>query len=272
MEWQTLFVETNGLKLHLYRGGVRGGVPVVLLHGITDNGLFWEPVAITLADTYDVIMIDARGHGQSDKPGTYGIAQHAADVAGIIDALGLDHPVLIGHSMGAATAATAAQQYPDKVRALVLEDPPWREDPPNKNDEWEQFVTEWHAWLVATKTRSLDDLIAQKRTESPHWSEDDMRVWAQSKHEVDPAVLHMGDQPPAMGGYDLAAALTCPTLLVTGDVTRGSMVPPDLAARIATLPGFEMVQIADAGHNIRQDQFVPYMEAVNAYLKRVVAG
>jgi N-formylmaleamate deformylase len=272
VEWQTQCVDTNGIQLHVYRGGVRNSVPVVLLHGITDNGLCWERVAVILADTYDVIMIDARGHGQSDKPRTgYTYAHHAADVAGVIDALGLATPVVIGHSMGAATAAAVAQRYPDKVRALVLEDPPWRGGPWPEGDQ-DQMLEDWKTWLTTCKTSLIDDLVAQKRSESPLWAEADMPAWAQSKREVDLAVFQVMDQPPALTEYDLAAAVTCPALLVTGDVERRSIVPPDLAARIAELPGFEIAHIAGAGHNIRQDQFAAYIAVVSAFLKRVLVG
>src|SRR4051794_8028698 len=105
--WSTGDVTANGIRLHYTRtgAGTAPGKPaVVLTHGFSDNGLCWTPVAEVLADDYDVIMIDARGHGQSDAPAEgYGSAEHAADVAGVIAALGLRRPALLGHSMGAAT-------------------------------------------------------------------------------------------------------------------------------------------------------------------------
>jgi N-formylmaleamate deformylase len=272
VEWQTQLIGTNGINVHVFRGGASNGVPIVLLHGITDSGLCWERVAVTLTDTYDVIMIDARGHGQSDKPRTgYTYPDHAADVVGVIDALGLDKPVLIGHSMGAATAATVAHRYPEKVRALVLEDPPWYGET-WAEDERNRIMNDWNTWLSALKALSIDDLVAQQHAESPQWLEGEILVWAQSKHDVDPAVLQLIDQPPALTNYDLAAALTCPALLVTGDVEQGGIVSADLAEQIAQLLGFEIAQIAGAGHNIRRDRFAQYIEVVSAFVKRVLAG
>jgi N-formylmaleamate deformylase len=119
-------VVANGINVHYYRTG--GDRPaLVLAHGITDNGPCWTRLARALKNEYDLIMVDARGHGRSDAPASgYTNADHAADVAGMIQALNLDKPALVGHSMGAAISATLAAQYPGLTRGLVLEDPPWR--------------------------------------------------------------------------------------------------------------------------------------------------
>src|SRR4051812_40372919 len=123
-DWHTGFVETNGLRLHYTR---RGGdkPPIVLAHGVTDAGPCWTPVADALAAEYDAIMVDARGHGHSDAPeGGYGPADQADDLAGVITALELERPAVLGHSMGAATALVLAGAYSDRVGAILLEDPP----------------------------------------------------------------------------------------------------------------------------------------------------
>ena len=114
----------NGLTLHYTRtGGAKP--PVVLAHGFSDDGLCWTPVAEALAADYDVVMVDARGHGRSAAPEQgYGSADHATDLAGVIRALGLKRPAVLGHSMGAASTLVLAGMYPDLPRAILLEDPP----------------------------------------------------------------------------------------------------------------------------------------------------
>src|SRR3982074_2513917 len=99
--WFSGDVITNKIKIHYYRtGGDKR--PLVLSHGATDSGLCWSRVARTLESEYDVIMPDSRGHGLSDAPETgYSSADHAADLAGLIRALGLEQPAVGGHSMGA---------------------------------------------------------------------------------------------------------------------------------------------------------------------------
>ena len=65
--WQSGDIEVNKLKLHYTRTG-GDKPPVVLAHGFSDDGLCWTPVAKLLEADYDVIMVDARGHGRSDVP------------------------------------------------------------------------------------------------------------------------------------------------------------------------------------------------------------
>jgi pimeloyl-ACP methyl ester carboxylesterase len=70
------------------------------------------------------VALDLRGHGGSDKPDQpYTMAGYADDVAWVIDRLGLDRPVVVGHSMGGAIALQLAADHPDAVRAIVLDDP-----------------------------------------------------------------------------------------------------------------------------------------------------
>jgi N-formylmaleamate deformylase len=122
-DWQTGFVATNGLRLHYTRTGATKP-PIVLTHGVTDAGPCWTTVAEALTVEYDAIMVDARGHGYSDAPERgYGPAEQAEDLAGIITALELERPAVLGHSMGAATALVLAGTHPDLPGAILLEDP-----------------------------------------------------------------------------------------------------------------------------------------------------
>ena len=101
-------VMTNGIRIHYERTG--GAKPaLVLCHGITDSGGCWPRVVAALKKDYDLVMLDARGHGGSEAPRSgYSLDIMADDVAGVIDALGLQRPCIIGHSMGAMTAARTA--------------------------------------------------------------------------------------------------------------------------------------------------------------------
>ena len=120
--WRSDHVTANGIKMHYTRTG-GDGPPVVLCHGSTDNGLCWTPVARALEADYDVVMPDARGHGLTDAPESgYDVATRAADLAAFVAALGLERPVVGGHSMGASTTLCFAAGHPDMLRAAVLED------------------------------------------------------------------------------------------------------------------------------------------------------
>ena len=87
--WPEADILSNGIRLHYYRTG-GDKPPVVLCHGWSDYGLSWSVIARALEPDYDVIMVDARGHGLSDAPESgYASEDHAADIAGVIQALGL---------------------------------------------------------------------------------------------------------------------------------------------------------------------------------------
>src|SRR5262245_1569586 len=177
--WQDGDVVANGLRLHFTRtGGAKP--PLVLAHGFSDDGLCWTPVAEALAPDYDVIMVDARGHGRSDAPEHgYGSAEHAADLAGAIGALGLHRPALLGHSMGAATALALAGTYPDVVGTILLEDPPaWWVPAPEDTTSTEDRRARMIERILRLKGQTREELIANQRTETPHWSDAELGPWA----------------------------------------------------------------------------------------------
>jgi pimeloyl-ACP methyl ester carboxylesterase len=97
---------------------------IVLVHGITGNGLSWARVAQALAGDHQVLAPDLRGRaGSAELPGPYGIEGHAEDVLAVLDAAASEHAVLAGHSMGGFVVAMAAAGVArGRVRGLVLVD------------------------------------------------------------------------------------------------------------------------------------------------------
>ncbi len=267
--WQSDFIHANGIRLHYTRtGGAKP--PLVLAHGFSDDGLCWTSVAQNLEANYDVVMLDARGHGLSDAPDQgYGPLEQSDDVAGAIAELNLARPVVIGHSMGAMTTLMLAGCHPNLVRAIVLEDPPpwWAADfAPPFNEEWKRQT---HAWLTALQSQSRESLIAAQRAESPHWPEVDLTPWADSKLRVN---LKFFDQlsPFNIDWPVVVSGVRCPVLLITGDPERGALVTPEHKLALQEwLPQLRMLHIPGAGHSIRRDQFTAYLRAVRAFLAEV---
>jgi len=266
--WSAGDVTVNDVSLHYYRIGAETGdkPPLVLCHGITDNGLCWTRTAQVLQDEYDIIMMDARGHGLSDKPETgYNPKQHAADLAELIRALDLGAPRLLGHSMGAATVATLAATYPDRAGRIVLEDPPWRVE---QGDPAEHMArrTEWRANLAERQRLSVDAIVAAGRRDNPKWDESEFAPWAQAKKQVSPHVLdYVGVTVTPWRA--IVKKIQCPVLLITGDPALGAIVTPELAAEAQRLnDNIRVAHIAGAGHNIRREQFDAFLRAVRAFL------
>lgn len=101
-----------------------GDPALVFVHGWTCNRSHFQPQIDHFAATHRCVAFDHRGHGTSGRPAgdDYAIATLAADVAAIIETLELDRPVVVGHSMGAATAFELAAHRPELVRGIVLVD------------------------------------------------------------------------------------------------------------------------------------------------------
>lgn len=269
--WSDGYVNANGMRVHYTRtGGTK--TPLILLHGITDNGLCWTRVAQALQNEYDIIMLDARGHGLSDGPTTgFSIELLTADVAALIQALQLASPFVLGHSMGAATAATLAARHPDLVRAVLLEDPPWRNAPASPPPDAPQQAGQnsWLQWLDPLRAMPLAQRITFAREEQ-HWAEEELAPWAESKEQFNLAVVQRDvDTALRVGSWrELVTQIRCPFLLITGDAQRGAIVTTQVAQEVTQLASHaQVVHIADAGHNIRRDQYEPFMTAITSFLR-----
>ena len=268
--WQSGYVEANGNRLHYTRtGGAKP--PLVLAHGVTDDGLCWTPVAEALAPEYDVIMVDARGHGRSDAPEQgYGPVEQAADLHGVIAGLGLQRPAILGHSMGAATSLVLAGTYPDVPGAILLEDPPaWWMPPPQEAQAGEERPVGMQAWMAGLKRKTREELIAEQRAAAPAWSEAELEPWADSKLRlsINVANVFSGNRAATIDWPALLGRITCPALLITADPARGAIVTAEHAAALqALVPQLRIAHIPGAGHNIRREQFARFMEVVRAFL------
>jgi pimeloyl-ACP methyl ester carboxylesterase len=118
---QHVIIEANGAQLHALQTG--RGAPLLLLHGWPEFSLTWEPVMQRLADRFRLIAPDLRGFGDSDKPeGSFGPADHAADILAWVDALGLDRVGIVGHDVGGAVMQPLARTAPERIAGLFFFD------------------------------------------------------------------------------------------------------------------------------------------------------
>ena len=265
--WLETDVKANDLNLHLYRTG-GDNPPLLLAHGITDNGLCWARLAQALAADYDVIMLDARGHGLSEHATSYLPEDHVSDLVAVIGQLGLTKPALLGHSMGALNGAVLAANYPDLLSCLLLEDPPWSQTPQSiVRDE-----DTWRKNLAVGRTRTLEDLMATGELENPEWDKSIFPAWAEAKRQVAPEVVSWLDGGRSLNGWrEVVAKITCPTLLITGDTDV--RVEPETAVEAQALcQSLEHAHIENAGHSIRRDQFKLYLNSVKSFLLKHYAS
>ncbi len=166
------FIVAGDLTFHYIQWG-EYGTSIIYVTGITANAFCFQAFADELADDHRVFAYDLRGRGDSDKPEHgYSVAIHADDLAELIDALGLERPVVAGHSLGAMIALCFAAHYPEKLSKLILIDGggylPWK------------TPEEQPAWLTAsigrlgTPVASFEEYIQRLKAApflGPYWNE-----------------------------------------------------------------------------------------------------
>jgi|SRR5579859_887726 len=257
--WSTAVCQTNGINLHYTRTG-GSQPPLILLHGLTANGACWTAVARALEADYDVIMPDARGHGQSSAPDYgYRYEDHANDVTGLIEALGLDRPILIGHSMGGLTAAVVAGRNSRLLRGLVLADPTFL-SPKAQREVRDSEVADEHRRMLSTP---LADLIAEARARHPARPAETLELVARARLQTRLSAFDVLT-PPNPDYIQLVRAIDVPSLLVIGDAP---VVSPATAAELQQLnPRLRVEQIPWAGHGLNYDQPERFAAAVKAFL------
>ena len=275
--WTADDVIANGIRIHYHRTG-GDKPPLVLFHGFSDNGLCWTRVAQALESDYDLIMPDARGHGQSEAPeGAYTAREHAADLAGLIQALGLGKPALMGHSMGAATTATTAAFYPDLVACAILEDPPWfGPNSPRASaspQERQAFSKARLERIQRFKEMTQEKVIEAGHAgqEHPAWDEIEFGPWADAKQQMSLNVFHgsQGRGIEELRGrwQDIVPQIQCPTLLITADPEMGAIITPEVAQQVAQMNDrVQLARLPGAGHNIRREQYSLFLQAVSSFL------
>ncbi len=272
-EWLEGDVVVDGCRLH-YQRIHREKPSIVLLHGITDSGRCWMPMAELLAKQYDVIMLDAVGHGRSGRvEGAYTYETLADHLGGMVEDLGIEKPLLMGHSMGASTVAMLAAQRPDVPGAILLEDPGWRVTPPAPPPAPSlgrgRRGSPFSRWIGILQHKSLDDVVAHCRQSNPTWAEAELLPWAESKLQFDLSFF------PAMRGTvssykDTVSRITCPMLLMSGDTERGGIVSRAVGENCREMwqnkEQSRWIRIEEAGHNIRRERFEAFCDEVFRFL------
>ena len=271
MDWCHGEVQAEGATLRYFRSGA-DLPPIVMVHGLTDHALYFSRVADVLAEGWDVVAYDARGHGASSRiTDGFDEATRVADLVAVVDALELDRPALVGHSMGGGTITLALATHPGISRGAVLEDPNWWEPPEMKLarrlELRKAYFVDWRTSLAELQHQSRADALAQRSADEPDWSLIDVSTSLDGRLAVQLDALDRFSEEHGPW-RPLVPEFTCPTLLLIGeDDNPGTVVSRADAEEASRLnPLVRWVQIPGAGHHIKYDRFDDYLGAVIPFL------
>jgi pimeloyl-ACP methyl ester carboxylesterase len=287
--WSDGFVYANGIRIHYYRAVPAPGKPVmVMVHGLSDIGLSWTTLTWKLQEAYDIYMVDARGHGLTDPftPSDDGETL-VKDVLAFLEAMKLEKPIMMGHSMGAATVIKLGAQYPDLSKAIIMLDPilrPFGPPPAGRATEPSSPASGERSdsaparparrpgffgtpeSLVATNNKSFDELVATCRRQTPKWDIVDCQYWALSKKQYHGA--YTTEAQDVMSGVmrvgDSLSKITVPALILKADAAPDVRQFNEEAARV--MQRGKLVHIDDAGHNLHHDDLKRTVEVLNEFL------
>jgi 2-succinyl-6-hydroxy-2,4-cyclohexadiene-1-carboxylate synthase len=264
---KSMRIPTNQIELHV-QDHEGGGDAVLFLHFSGANLMMWQRVVPDVRDRYRVILIDLRGHGQSDRPATgYHMDTMARDVAGVMDHLGLDRAHVIGSSLGAEVGLSLAAGHPERVRTLVCDGALASAYGPYGTWEGSEAAFEAHVTEQLTRLReaeetrypSVEALVADRRAFfEPYgwWNAYHEAMVRHGAYEVAGGQVVKDFGPQAMADYmahyfharfeDYYPRVTCPILMLADrdlddERERAAMRGlRDLAPRaeIAEVPGW----------------------------------
>ncbi len=241
------------------------GPPLLLIHGISSAGSVWNPIIPALAAEFTPIAIDQRGHGASDKPESgYLYDDYIADLDGVLDALRLDHPLIVGHSLGGIVTLWWAAKHPDRAAALVIEDSPLHSG--------QDYMPAFDEWLMLNAMPE-EDLRAHYAEEYPEWPPELVleraRLMANTARNV---FAELRADSLAHDGVDRIAEISgiqSPTLLVHGDLDAGGMVAPDDALAFEKrLGNANAIRIAGGGHTLHRERRDEFLAAILPFLRQ----
>ena len=261
---QEQLVETSSIKQHIATAGNTTSRPVILLHGLYDRWESWASVLPDLARHCRAIAPDLRGHARSDWPEQgYLLADYAGDVIALMDALNIQRSVLVGHSLGSLVAVWAASRHPDRIDAVILEDPPLE-----MGEEADQFLE----YQLAIKRASPEEALQMVRALEFSADDDVNRTFVEWLRDAsDGPALETLEQYRAGRRPDFIAALDqvqCPSLILQGDPNTGGMLSDDGAARgLEQLKHGSLKKFEGSSHFIHLDQSGEFVTAIAEYLQ-----
>jgi 3-oxoadipate enol-lactonase len=263
-----MFATVNGIRM-AYRERGRGHENALLLvHGFPLDSRLWGAQLAGLSSLARVVAPDLRGSGRSAvSPGPYGMAQHADDLATLMNGLGIRQAVVAGLSMGGYIAFALWRRYPGRVRALVLADTRAEPDSPQARTNRDAAIRRVpEIGVAAYAEEMLPRLLARSNAANSRIRERALRMMA--AQPVEGVVSALGGLRDRPDSRDLLPSIAVPVLVIVG--REDNLTPPaDARAMADGIPGARLVEVPRAGHLSPLENPRAVNRALRAFLREV---
>ncbi len=268
-------VQIDGMNFHYLEWGDPSNPSILMLHGNSQQSHSWDFVSLALSEQFHLIVLDQRGHGDSDwaGDGDYSVEAQQKDIDGFVQALGMDGFTLMGHSMGGRNSYVWASRHPGALKALIIVDtgPQTQragsnriqqfKELPDELDSFDDFVQRVQEYTGRSQEQVLGALKYSIRQRS-----DGKWTW-----KYDKVMRTPGARPPGWASeqlWDCVGKIDCPTLVLRGD--RSDIFADETMQRMEqVIPDCTTVTIANAGHLVQGDNPAEFLVEVGKFLGRV---
>ncbi|MCZ6854305.1 MAG: alpha/beta hydrolase [Gammaproteobacteria bacterium] len=268
-------IELRGLRFH-YRdwpSSKPGAKDLVLLHGYTGHARSWDAFAAAMSDTYRVLALDQRGHGETQwaPPQAYGTREMVTDLEAFVAAMGLSDFTLLGLSMGGIVAIGYAGVRPPELSRLVIVDiaPEIAAEGYQKIltnvARSDTFATREEAFARARQDNSIppEDHHRHRVYNSLMRTEEGLWTYRYDRALRDASIPR--EPITAEEGWKYVQNFNVPTLLIRGELS--DILSPDIAERMAKeIPDCELQEIPGSGHPVPLDKPEPFLEVARTFL------
>lgn len=271
----------HGLELHALEWSEEG-VPIVFLHGFSNEAHVWDDVTPVVAPHYRTVAIDLRGHGDSDHDPEhrYGYDAHVADLEAATASLGIERMVLVGHSFGGRVAMFFAGRHPERIAGLVIVDSGPEHDPrgglrirmetESRGDGTFSSREDFRALMTRNYPASSPQVVSRLVEHSIRERPD-----GRFEPKLDPAFLKSMSERSAEEEaretkntaealWKALAAISAPTLVIRG--AASDVLSADVADRmVEVLAAGQLSVVAQASHSVMTDNPEGTVEAISAF-------
>jgi pimeloyl-ACP methyl ester carboxylesterase len=264
------FRTRGGPNIHVLDWGGQGP-PAVLLHGGSLTARTWDYVAIALRADFRLVALDMRGHGASDWANDYSIEAYATDLVAVINGLGIERTRIVGMSLGGMVACEFALRHPDRTESLAMVDVTSR---PvfAATARMRTFMTDFRGaatvdevveMALAVSPRSDPERLHYRMRTLLKRGDDGRLVWKSDRRRRRPSDYDM--MLKHLAGFEPRVPdMTAPFLLARGGESR--IVTEDAAHDFtARFPDGRWISIANAGHNVQEDNPRDLADALRAF-------